>query len=65
MFRIDLAALCAAACLLAPLAARAQTLPPEIAAHIQWLIDSGEWTPRRERLPYWTAPVPQVARPKA
>ena len=37
----------------------------EIAAHIQWLIDSGEWTPRRERLPYWTAPVPQVARPKA
>jgi polar amino acid transport system substrate-binding protein len=32
MFRIDLAALCAAACLLAPFAAHAQKLPPEIAA---------------------------------
>jgi peptidoglycan/xylan/chitin deacetylase (PgdA/CDA1 family) len=36
----------------------------EIAAHVQDLIDRGEWTPRSEKLPYWTAPVPQVARPK-
>jgi hypothetical protein len=36
----------------------------EIGAHIDGLIERGEWVPRRERLPYWTAPVPQVARPK-
>jgi hypothetical protein len=37
----------------------------EIAAHVKTLVDSGEWAPRRERLPYWTTPVPQLARPKA
>lgn len=37
----------------------------EIAAHVQGLIDRGAWTPRVERLPYWTEPVTQVARPKA
>jgi peptidoglycan/xylan/chitin deacetylase (PgdA/CDA1 family) len=36
----------------------------EIGAHIEGVIASGAWTPRRERLPFWTAPVPQVARPK-
>jgi peptidoglycan/xylan/chitin deacetylase (PgdA/CDA1 family) len=36
----------------------------EIGAYIQGLIDRGEWAPRRETLPYWTAPVPQVARPR-
>ncbi len=35
----------------------------EIAAHIQGLIDRGEWTPSIERLPFWREPVPQVARP--
>jgi peptidoglycan/xylan/chitin deacetylase (PgdA/CDA1 family) len=36
----------------------------EIAAHVQGLIDRGEWTPREERLPFWTEPVRQVARPR-
>lgn len=35
----------------------------EIAAHIDGLIRRNEWTPRRERLPFWTEPVPQLARP--
>lgn len=35
----------------------------DIAAHIDGLIARDEWTPRRETLPFWTAPVPQVARP--
>lgn len=35
----------------------------EIAAHVQGLIDSGEWTPREETLPFWQQPVPQIARP--
>ncbi|MER9565455.1 MULTISPECIES: polysaccharide deacetylase [unclassified Mesorhizobium] len=35
----------------------------EIAAHSRGLIDRGEWSPRRERLPFWEKPVPQIARP--
>lgn len=35
----------------------------EFGAHIRGLIDSGAWTPRRERLPFWEEPVPQIARP--
>lgn len=35
----------------------------EIGAHVQGLIDRGEWTPSVERLPFWADPVPQVARP--
>lgn len=35
----------------------------EIAAHVRGLVESGAWTPRRERLPYWTEPVPQIAVP--
>lgn len=35
----------------------------EIGAHIRGLIGRGEWTPQVERIPFWTEPVPQVARP--
>ncbi len=35
----------------------------EIAVHVQGLIDSGDWTPREETLPFWQQPVPQIARP--
>jgi peptidoglycan/xylan/chitin deacetylase (PgdA/CDA1 family) len=35
----------------------------EIGNHIRGLIDRGEWTPRRERLPFWEQPVAQIARP--
>lgn len=35
----------------------------EIAGHVSGLIARGEWTPRSERLPFWSEPVPQVARP--
>ncbi len=36
----------------------------EIGAHVADLMARGAWTPRVERLPFWTEPVPQVARPK-
>jgi peptidoglycan-N-acetylglucosamine deacetylase len=29
----------------------------EIAAHVQGLIDAGAWTPRIDRVPFWTRPV--------
>ncbi len=29
----------------------------EIAAHVQHLVATGGWTPRIDRLPYYTAPV--------
>jgi len=35
----------------------------DIAKHIRGLIDSGAWSPRVENLPFWTEPVPQIARP--
>lgn len=35
----------------------------EIGAHIQGLVDRGEWTPMVERIPFWAEPVPQLARP--
>jgi peptidoglycan/xylan/chitin deacetylase (PgdA/CDA1 family) len=35
----------------------------EIAAHIDGLVSRGEWVPRSERLPFWSEPVPQIARP--
>jgi peptidoglycan/xylan/chitin deacetylase (PgdA/CDA1 family) len=35
----------------------------EIARHIAGLIARGEWTPRKERLPFWGEPVPQIVRP--
>jgi hypothetical protein len=35
----------------------------EIAAHIDGLVSRGEWSPRSERLPFWSEPVPQIARP--
>ncbi|WP_439816361.1 polysaccharide deacetylase family protein [Zavarzinia sp. CC-PAN008] len=35
----------------------------QIAAHVQGLIDRGEWTPRVERLPHWAPPLtPAVPR---
>jgi peptidoglycan-N-acetylglucosamine deacetylase len=35
----------------------------EIAAHINGLVERGEWTPPSERLPFWPEPVPQIVRP--
>lgn len=35
----------------------------EIAAHINGLVERGEWQPRSETLPFWREPVPQVAMP--
>ena len=35
----------------------------EIARHIAGLVARGEWTPRKERLPFWAEPVPQIVRP--
>ncbi len=35
----------------------------EIAAHLADLEANGLWTPRPQILPFWSAPVPQVARP--
>ncbi len=37
----------------------------EITAHVQELIDSGAWTPRVDRLPYYDGPIPELgdARP--
>ncbi len=36
----------------------------QIGAHIAGLVAQGTWTPRVERLPFWSEPVPQVARPR-
>jgi peptidoglycan/xylan/chitin deacetylase (PgdA/CDA1 family) len=36
----------------------------DIAAHIQDLVDRGVWTPRVDKLPFWTEPVPQIAQPR-
>lgn len=35
----------------------------EIAAHINGLVERGEWQPRSEKLPFWHEPVPQIAFP--
>lgn len=35
----------------------------EIAVHVGQLIGRGEWVPRREYLPFWSEPVPQIATP--
>ena len=35
----------------------------DIASHIRDLIERKEWSPRRERLPFWEQPVPQIAHP--
>jgi len=32
----------------------------EITAHVQGLIDSGAWTPRVDRLPYYEGPIPEL-----
>ena len=34
----------------------------EIAAHIRSLIDTGAWTPRVDRLPYYDGPIPELGR---
>ena len=35
----------------------------EIGAHVDGLVERGEWTPRVERLPFWSEPVPQIVQP--
>ncbi|MEC9435215.1 MAG: polysaccharide deacetylase [Pseudomonadota bacterium] len=35
----------------------------EISAHIDGLVERGEWTPMVERLPMWPEPAEQIARP--
>ena len=32
----------------------------EIARHVQGLIESGEWSPRIDRLPYYDGPIPEL-----
>lgn len=32
----------------------------EIAAHVRHLVESGTWTPRRDRLPYYDGPIPEL-----
>lgn len=32
----------------------------EIAAHVRHLVDSGTWSPRRDHLPYYDGPVPEL-----
>ena len=36
----------------------------EIAAHVNKVIESGEWKPRIDRLPYWVSPIAAVQAPK-
>ncbi|GEO39974.1 polysaccharide deacetylase [Skermanella aerolata] len=35
----------------------------EIAAHVQGLVDRGEWTPRTDEVPFWAAPVDHLVTP--
>ncbi|GMG81586.1 polysaccharide deacetylase [Paralimibaculum aggregatum] len=35
----------------------------EIAGHVAGLVERGEWTPRREALPFWSAPVEPLVTP--
>lgn len=39
------------------------TTMDEIATHTRGLIDRGEWSPRVQQIPFWDAPMPQLARP--
>ncbi|MFO0995728.1 MAG: polysaccharide deacetylase [Alphaproteobacteria bacterium] len=32
----------------------------DIASHVQKMIDQGKWTPRVDRLPYYTGPIPEL-----
>ena len=35
----------------------------EIADHVKTLADGGRWTPRVDDLPYYTSPIPEIAKP--